>query len=152
MVNDESMNADNPKRWLEYRHKITFIETNAVGNVYFSHYFALMGKARDVALEQFLPDVETYLKQGFGLITEYAHIDFAHEGRLYDALLIRMGCLALSRTRIEFEFELVREKDSTCCARGVAQLSRSTRSTVPPSCPIRSTMERWSITALQYHD
>ena len=118
MANDESMNADNPKRWLDYRHKITFIETNAVGNVYFSHYFALMGKARDVALEQFLPDVEAYLKQGFGLITEYAHIDFAHEGRLYDALLIRMGCLALSRTRIEFEFEFVREKDSTVLCKG----------------------------------
>jgi enediyne core biosynthesis thioesterase len=112
------MHADNQKRWLEYRHKITFIETNVVGNVYFSHYFALMGKTRDAALEQLLPNVESYLKQGFGLITEYAHIDFAHEGRLYDALLIRMGCLALSRTRIEFEFEFIREQDTTVLCTG----------------------------------
>ena len=105
-------------KWFEYQHKMTFLETNVVGNIYFSHYFALMGKCRDAALEQMLPDVETYLKQGFGLITEYAHIDFANEGRLFDRLLIRMGCLSLSRTRIEFEFEFIREQDGTVLCKG----------------------------------
>ena len=112
------METTSSKKWLEYRHKMTFIETNAVGNIYFSHYFALMGKARDAALEQMLPDVSDYLKQGFGLITEYAHIDFAHEGLLFDQVLVRMGCLALSRTRIEFEFEFIREQDGTLLCKG----------------------------------
>ena len=52
------------------------------------------------------------------MITEYAHIDFAHEGLLFDQVLVRMGCLALSRTRIEFEFEFIREQDGMLLCKG----------------------------------
>ena len=54
------------------------------------------------------------LEQRVNLLANF----FAHEGRLYDALLVRKGCLALSRTRIEFEFEFIREQDSTSLCKG----------------------------------
>ncbi len=105
----------------QYHHHPDFSGTNPGGtgdSSHFSHYFALMEKCRNDALEELLPNAERYLGQGFGLITEYARIDFANEQCLFDHVVVRMECLALSRTRMELGFEFIRESDGTVLCRG----------------------------------
>jgi acyl-CoA thioesterase FadM len=102
----------------QYRQQIPQPDANTVATVDFSHYFALMGKCRDVALQEMLPNADTYLKQGFGLMTEYAHIEFAKEGMKLSQVLVRMGCRSRTRTRMEFEFEFIGEPDGTLLGKG----------------------------------
>lgn len=114
------MNTSSKTRpaWHQYRHQLNAIEANVDGNIHFAHYFALMGKCRDHALQAMLPNAEAYRKKGFSLITESAHIDFAREGKSPDQVLVQMGCRSLSRTRMEFEFEFIHEQDGTLLGKG----------------------------------
>jgi enediyne biosynthesis thioesterase len=104
--------------WFEQRHLVTFAETNVAGNVYFAHYFAWQGACRDALLAEFYPEFEQDLQRGFSLLTEFAHVDFHRESRLFDTVVIRTTVVQLSRTRIEFGFEYRRESDETILASG----------------------------------
>jgi enediyne core biosynthesis thioesterase len=106
------------RRWFEYRHLVTFGDTNTAGSVYFAKYFAWQGEYRERLLAQFYPEFANDLKRGFGMTTEFAHQDFFSEATLFEQLLIRLTVTALTRSRIEFEFEFIREQDSRLLARG----------------------------------
>ena len=106
------------QRWFECRHLVTFGDTNAAGSVYFAKYFSWQGECREKLLAQFYPEFANELKQGFGMTTEFAHQDFSSEAALFDQLLIRLTVTALTRSRIEFEFEFVREPDGRLLGRG----------------------------------
>lgn len=110
--------SPNTRRWFEYRHLVTFGATNTAGSVYFANYFAWQGECREKLLAQFYPEFAGDLKNGFCMITEFAHQDFYSEAVLFDSLLIRLTVVALTRSRIEFEFEFVREPDGRLLARG----------------------------------
>lgn len=69
-------------------------------------------------MAEIYPEFENDLRRGFGLITEFAHMDFLQEARLFDRVLVRMTVNEISRTRIEFKFECTREEDDTLLARG----------------------------------
>jgi enediyne core biosynthesis thioesterase len=111
------MNAG-ARRWFECRQLVTFGDTNAAGSVYFAKYFAWQGECREKLLAQFYPEFANDLKQGFGMTTEFARQDFSSEATLFDQLLIRLTVTALTRSRIEFEFEFVREQDGRLLGRG----------------------------------
>lgn len=106
------------QKWFEHRLLVTFGDTNVVGNVYFANYFHWQGACREALMAETYPEFEDNLRRGFGMITEFAHIDFLQESRLFDRVLVRMAVSDISRTRFEFEFEFVREKDDTLLARG----------------------------------
>ena len=111
------MNAP-ARRWFEYRHLVTFGDTNSAGSVYFAKYFAWQGECREKLLAQFYPEFAEDLKQGFGMTTEFAHQDFFSEAALFAQLLIRLTVTALTRSRIEFEFEFIRAQDGKLLGRG----------------------------------
>lgn len=73
---------------------------------------------REVALAAIYPEFVNDLRRGFSLITEFAHMDFLLEARLFDHVLVRMTVSDLSRTRMEFAFEFRREEDNTLLALG----------------------------------
>jgi enediyne biosynthesis thioesterase len=106
------------KRWVEYRHLVTFGDTNSAGSVYFANYFGWQGEARERLLAQFYPEFAEDLHHGFTMITQTAHLDFFGEAALFDEVLIRLTVTSLTRSRIEFEFEFLREKDSRLLAHG----------------------------------
>jgi len=81
------MNASS-RCWFEYRHLVTFGDTNLAGSVYFAKYFAWQGECREKLLAQFY------------------------------AILIRLTVSALTRSRIEFEFEFTREPDGRLLGHG----------------------------------
>ncbi len=106
------------RRWFEYRHLVTFGDTNSAGSVYFAKYFSWQGECREKLLAQFYPEFARDLKLGYGMTTEFAHQDFFSEAVLFDQLVIRVTVTALNRSRIEFEFEFVREHDGVLLGRG----------------------------------
>jgi enediyne core biosynthesis thioesterase len=106
------------KPWVEYRHLVTFGDTNTAGSVYFARYFAWQGECREKLLAQFYPEFAEDLHQGFTLITESAHLDFFGEAALFDPVLTRLTVTGLTRSRIEFEFEFLRERDGKLLAHG----------------------------------
>jgi enediyne biosynthesis thioesterase len=106
------------QRWFECRHLVTFGDTNIAGSVYFARYFHWQGECRERLLAEFYPEFPRDLRQGFSLITEFAHLDFFHEATLFDTVTVRLTVSSLSRSRIEFAFEFVREPDRQLLARG----------------------------------
>lgn len=106
------------RRWYECRHLVTFGDTNSAGSVYFAKYFSWQGECREKLLAQFYPEFTSDLRQGFSMITEFAHQDFFGEAALFDQVLIRLTVSALTRSRIEFEFEFIRESDAKLLGRG----------------------------------
>ena len=111
------MNAPT-RRWFEYRQLVTFGDTNTAGSVYFAKYIAWQGECREKLLAQFYPEFAQDLKQGFGMTTEFVHHDFFSEATLFNQVLIKLTVTALSRSRIEFEFEFIREPDGQLLGRG----------------------------------
>lgn len=112
------MPSETTRKWFEHCHLVTFGDTNIVGNVSFANYFHWQGACREALMAETYPEFEDDLRRGFGMITEFAHMDFLQEARLFDHVLVRMTVSEVSRTRIEFEFEFTREKDGTLLARG----------------------------------
>ena len=108
----------NARRWVEYRHLVTFGDTNSAGTVYFAKYFSWQGECRERLLAQFYPEFAADLRHGFLMVTEYAHADFFGEAVLFDTLVFRVTVTGLTRSRIEFEFEFARERDARLLARG----------------------------------
>jgi enediyne core biosynthesis thioesterase len=111
------MNAPE-RRWFDYRHLVTFGNTNSAGSVYFSQYVVWQGECRERLLAQFYPEFAQDLKNGFGMTTEFVRQDFFAEAVLFDQVLIRLTVTTLTRSRIEFEFEFVRERDAKLLGRG----------------------------------
>lgn len=105
-------------KFFEHRHVVTFQDTNMVGNVYFSNYFKLMGETREIVMIDHYPEMVDDLKLGFGMATEFAHIDFKKEAFLFDIILVKMSIEELSRTRIQFGFEFINEKTGVLLATG----------------------------------
>ncbi len=104
--------------YYEYRHLVTFDDTNSVGNVYFARFFQWMGSCREVITAEHYPELVDDIKRGFGFATEFAHIDFIHECFLFDRILIKMTVTDLSRTRLEFGFEFMNEDKDILLAKG----------------------------------
>jgi enediyne biosynthesis thioesterase len=105
-------------KFYEHRLKVTFAETNVVGNVYFAHYFFWQGKCREALLAEGYPEFEQDLKRGFGLITDSATMDFHYEAHLFDEIIIRMYVAELTRSRIRFRYEFLRAAENTLLAEG----------------------------------
>ena len=104
--------------FFEYRHLVTFQDTNLVGNVYFSKYFDWQGKCREALLLQHYPEIVEDLREGFGMATEFAHMEYHREAFLNDEILIRMYVPELSRNRIAFAFKFLRASDEVLLAEG----------------------------------
>jgi acyl-CoA thioesterase FadM len=106
------------QRWIEYRHLVTFGDTNSAGSVYFSKYFSWQGESRERLLARFYPEFVEDLRHGSTMITESAHLDFFNEAALFDEVVTRLTVTGLTRSRIGFAFEFVRARDGKLLARG----------------------------------
>ena len=106
------------RKWFEYSHRVTFADTNMVGNVYFANYIMWTGKCRDLIMAEHYPQLEDHIRSGFGFATESVQMDYLHEAFLFDELLVRMTVSELTRTRVEFLCELLNVANNTLLARG----------------------------------
>ncbi len=95
-------------QYYEYRHVVSFEETNLVGNVYYVNYLRWQGRCREMFLFEHAPEVLEELRGGLKLFTIKAECEYFAETAAFDELSIRMRLQDLTQTQIGFTFDYVR--------------------------------------------
>ena len=129
-------------RYYEYRHIVSFQETNLVGNVYYTHFLAWQGRCREMFLRDHAPDVLAELSGSLSLATVRCSCEYFSELLAFDEVIVRMRLAELMQNRITLGFEYWRRKNGSeeLVARGEQQVAcmkreeqRVVPSVVPPS-------------------
>jgi enediyne core biosynthesis thioesterase len=124
----------------EYRHVVSFEETNLVGNVYYVNHLRWQGRCRELFLREHVPDVLAELERGLCLITVRCACDYLAELTAFDEVAIRMrlGVLMQNRMSLLFEYWRLIDDNEELVARGeqqVACMRLEGRTTVPTPIP-----------------
>ena len=107
-----------------HRHRVTFDETNLVGNVYFAHYLHWQGHCREHFLADHAPGVLGALDVGLALLTVDCSAEFFAESRAFDEIEVHMVLERISGNRLTMCFDYLRT------APGPAELLARGRQTV----------------------
>lgn len=141
-------------RAYEYRHVVSFQETNLVGNVYYAHHVAWQGRVREMFLRDHAPDVLDALSRDLALATLRVSCEYFAELRALDEVLIRMslGEVTQNRIRMRFEYYRVSGGQEELVARGeqeVACLRREgdTLQATPVPASLRAALEAYGTMA-----
>lgn len=107
-------------RAFEYRHVVSFEETNVVGNVYYVNHLRWQGRCRELFLRQFCPDVVKGFAQGLALATVSVNCEYFAELEAFDVVILRMrlGELVQNRLRLDFEYYRQNGEAEQLVARG----------------------------------
>lgn len=124
----------------EYRHIVSFEETNLVGNVYYVNLLRWQGICRERFLRDYVPEILEELGRGFCLVTLHCSCDFLAELSAFDEVVVRMrlGGLTQSRLRMLFEYWRSTPLLEELVARGeqrVACMRRQVGGIVPATLP-----------------
>ncbi|GAA2838544.1 acyl-CoA thioesterase [Crossiella cryophila] len=92
----------------EHRHLVTLEETNALGNVYFTHYLRWQGQCRELFLRTRAPEVLAELGERTLLVTTHCSCDYYAELHAFDEVLIRMRVGEVLQNRLTLLFEYLR--------------------------------------------
>ena len=103
-------------RTYEYRHVVTFEETNIVGNVYYTHFLKWQGRCRELFLRDHAPDVLQELAKDLRLVTVRCSCEFFEELFGFDEVVLRMRLAAFVQNRVRMDFDYYR------CQNGGEQL------------------------------
>jgi enediyne core biosynthesis thioesterase len=128
------------QRYYEYRHTVSFEETNLVGNVYYVNYLRWQGRCRELFLKEHAPAVLAELRADLKLFTLRVDCEFFAEIGAFDDLAIRMRLAELTQTQLEFAFDylLLAQDGELLVARGrqrVACMRGPNGHTVPARVP-----------------
>jgi len=118
------------KRAYEYRHIVSFEDTNLVGNVYYANYIRWQGRCREMFLLDHVPSIVAQFQDGLALVTTRCACDYLAELYAFDRLVLRMTLEELTQSRISFLFEYWRQNTSgeELIARGEQQVACMRRS------------------------
>ena len=72
----------------EYKHVVSFDETNLVGNVYYSNHVRWQGLCREMFLYEHAPETLTALKHGLVLVTVRVQCEYLAELFALEQLII----------------------------------------------------------------
>lgn len=140
-------------QYYEYRHVVSFEETNLVGNVYYVNYLRWQGRCREMFLLEHAPDVLDDLRGDLKLFTLRSECDYLSEITAFAQLSIRMRLEDLTQTQIGFAFDYVHTHDGIeeLVARGrqrVACMRGPNGATVPARVPesLQRALESYVIT------
>ena len=134
-------------RYYEYRHIVSFQETNLVGNVYFTHFMAWQGRCREMFLREHAPDVVDELSKGLSLATVNCSCEYFVELTALDEVTVRMRLAEQVQNRIKLAFEYWRGTELV--ARGeqsIACMRREGKGLVPTAVPesLRTALQAYS--------
>ena len=96
--------------YYEYRHVVSFAETNLVGNVYYTHHLNWQGRCREMFLREYAPDVIGELQGDLALVTVRVSCEYLDELAVFDELVIRMRLVSYAQNRATMHFEYWRQK------------------------------------------
>ena len=124
----EPIKANSPPAF-EYRHVVSFEETNVVGNVYYARHIGWQGRCREMFLRQNCPEIVKEFQAGLVLATSRCSCEYIHELHAFDEIVIRMRLGAVGGNRIEMTFEYFKqsaegeEGGELLAARGVQEIA-----------------------------
>lgn len=106
------------------RHRISFEETNLVGNVYFTRFLSWQGRCRELFLLERAPGVLKELEAALRLVTLNVSCEYFAELRALDEIEINMSLAYQRQHRIGLAFEYVvsRMQVETLAARGTQEV------------------------------
>ncbi len=120
-----------------YRHRVSFADTNVVGNVYFTRYLDWQGRCREIFLAEHAPDVARDVAAGrLLLVTVACAMDYFEECYVFDDLVIEMSPREITGNRIGMRFDY--RRDDADVARGtqtVACMARNGEGVSPVPVP-----------------
>jgi enediyne biosynthesis thioesterase len=96
-------------RAYEYRHTVGFEETNLTGNVYYLNHLRWQGRAREMFLHEYVPEILAELERGFALITLHCSCQYLGELQAFDQVIVRMFLGSITQNRIAMRFEYWRD-------------------------------------------
>jgi enediyne biosynthesis thioesterase len=99
-------NEKAPPRY-RYRHRVSFEETNLMGNVYFARHVSWQGRCRELFLLEHAPEVMVEMERDLRLVTLNVSCEYFAELRALDEIEIRMSLAHLRQNRIGMVFEYV---------------------------------------------
>ncbi len=109
-----------------YRHRVSFADTNVVGNVYFTRYLDWQGRCRELFLAEHAPDVARDVAAGrLLLVTVACAMDYFEECYVFDDLTIEMRPREIAGNRIGMRFDY--RRDDADVARGTQTVACMTR-------------------------
>lgn len=117
-------------QFYEYRHLVSFEETNLVGNVYYINHLRWQGRCREMFLREHVPEILAELAGNLSLATVRCSCEYLAELFAFDMLTIRMRLSALTQSRLTLTFEYWRVAEDTeeLVARGEQQIACMRRS------------------------
>ncbi len=137
--------------YYEYRHIVSFEETNLVGNVYYVNYLRWQGRCREMFLLERAPDILDDLRADLKLFTLKSECEYLAEISAFDELSIRMRLEELTQTQVAFAFDYVHLKDGAeiLVARGkqrIACMRGPNGNTSPARVPesLRKALEKYT--------
>src|SRR4051812_36514754 len=109
----------------EYRHLVSFEETNLVGNVYFVNHIRWQGLCREMFIREHAPSILSELSNGLTLVTVRCSCNYLAELLAFDEVLIRMRLTGSSQNGLTMAFDYVRRSPAgeELVARGEQQIA-----------------------------
>lgn len=135
----------------EYRHIVSFEETNLVGNVYYVNHLRWQGRVREMFLRDHAPDVLAELSRGLCMATLKVSCEYFSELHAFDEIIIRMhlGELAQNRITMLYEYWRMKGAQEELVAKGEQQVACLRRegtslSPVPVPASLRKALEPYA--------
>lgn len=97
-------------RHYEYRHVVSFQDTNLLGNVYYTNHLAWQGRCREMFLHEHAPGILEELNRGLCLATVRCACEYFAELAAFDEIIIRMSLAEMVQNRITLAFEYLRHR------------------------------------------
>jgi enediyne biosynthesis thioesterase len=112
-------------RAYEYRHVVSFEETNLVGNVYYANHVRWQGRCRELFLRDHAPMVLDELRDGLVMVTTRVACEYFSELYAFDEVLMRLraGPVSQSRVTMLFEYWRVTAAGEELVAKGEQQIA-----------------------------
>lgn len=114
-----------PSPVYRYRHRVSFEDTNLVGNVYFVRFLSWQGRCRELFLLEKAPGVLTELGGTLRLVTLNVSCEYFAELRALDEVELNMSLKEQRqhRIRLDFEYFVQRGTIRTLAARGTQEIA-----------------------------
>src|SRR5260370_17953332 len=108
-------------RTYEFRHVVSFDETNLVGNVYYVNHIRWQGLCREMFIRDHAPSVLAELSHGLLLVTVRCSCEYFAEIFAFDEIMIRMRLADIPQNRMTMAFDYIRSEE--VAARGEQQIA-----------------------------
>lgn len=117
----------------EYRHVVTFEDTNLTGSVYYANHVRWQGLCRESFLREHAPEVIELLAADLALVTTRCSCDYFEELEVFDEVCIRLtlGGVAQTRIRLRFDYVRLRGEQEELVAQGEQEIACMSRADGP---------------------